>query len=287
MKQNAANAMQANKLGAVATEVAAKGGDVVEQVVTTMAEISASSRKVVDIVGLIDGIAFQTNLLALNAAVEAARAGEQGRGFAVVAAEVRNLAQRCSVAAKDIKALIDTSAQKVDIGTALVNQAGETMSEILDSVKRVSAIMHEIASASADQDAGIGRINQAIAQIDESTQQNAALVEEAAAAAASLADQSRRLNNAVSVFKIAGSGSVPAIANQADRTHSINRSARVDGPDTAIAPKQARSRTRLPDVQPDSRHSAVHPASHRAARKLPPPPMRATQPADAGIRIPS
>jgi methyl-accepting chemotaxis protein len=156
----------------------------------------------VDIVGLIDGIAFQTNLLALNAAVEAARAGEQGRGFAVVAAEVRNLSQRCALAAKEIKGLINEAAQKVDNGTILVEQAGKAMHDILDSVKRVSSIMGEISAASAEQDAGIEQVNCAIVQMDETTQQNAALVEEAAAAAATLADQSHRLSDAISVFRL-------------------------------------------------------------------------------------
>ena len=203
VRQNTEHASQGNRLGVSATDVAEKGGNVVEQVVSTMAEISASSKKVVDIVGLINDIAFQTNLLALNAAVEAARAGDQGRGFAVVAAEVRNLAQRCAVAAKEIKQLIDVAAQKVDTGTVLVHQAGMTMHEIVTSVQRVSAIMDEILSASIEQNSGIEQINQAIVQMDEATQQNAALVEQAAAAAASLAEQAHRLSQAISVFRLA------------------------------------------------------------------------------------
>ncbi|HZW21357.1 methyl-accepting chemotaxis protein [Noviherbaspirillum sp.] len=202
VKKNAENASQANRLGISATDIAARGGNVVQQVVSTMAEISASSRQVVDIVGLIDGIAFQTNLLALNAAVEAARAGEQGRGFAVVAAEVRNLAQRCAVAAKDIKELIGNAAQKVEVGTVLVNDAGSTMAEVVASVKRVSGIMGEISTASLEQDSGIEQINQAVLQMDEATQQNAALVEQSAAAAAALADQAQRLTQTVSMFRL-------------------------------------------------------------------------------------
>jgi aerotaxis receptor len=208
VKKNAEHASQANRLGLSATDVAAKGGAVVAQVVTTMNEISASSRKVVDIVGLIDGIAFQTNLLALNAAVEAARAGEQGRGFAVVAAEVRNLAQRCSHAAKDIKELIDNAAQKVDAGTVLVHEAGTTMADIVASVRRVSGIMGEISTASLEQDSGIEQINLAVLQMDEATQQNAAMVEQSAAAAATLADQAHRLSQAVSMFRFGRSDSL-------------------------------------------------------------------------------
>jgi len=210
VRQTTAHATQANRLGISASDVAARGGNVVEQVVNTMTEISASSKKVVDIVGLINDIAFQTNLLALNAAVEAARAGEQGRGFAVVATEVRNLAQRCAVAAKEIKQLIDVAAQKVDTGTVLVHQAGMTMTEIVQSVQHVSSIMGEISSASVEQDSGIEQINQAIVQMDEATQQNAALVEQAAAAAASLAEQAHRLSQAISVFHLARSE--PAIS---------------------------------------------------------------------------
>jgi methyl-accepting chemotaxis protein-1 (serine sensor receptor) len=202
VKQNAENARQANGLVHHAVEVAVKGGAVVAQVVDTMGAINNSSKKVVDIIGVIDGIAFQTNILALNAAVEAARAGEQGRGFAVVAAEVRTLAQRSAAAAKEIKTLIDDSVGKVDIGTKLVDQAGATMQEIVDSVQRVTDIMSEISSASQEQTSGIEQINQAIVQMDQVTQQNAALVEEAAAAAESLKEQAGMLATAVSVFKL-------------------------------------------------------------------------------------
>jgi aerotaxis receptor len=206
VKQNAENARQANQLVVSAADVAVKGGKVVGQVVDTMASIKASSRKIADIISVIDGIAFQTNILALNAAVEAARAGEQGRGFAVVAAEVRNLAQRSAGAAKEIKSLIEDSVDKVDVGGKLVDEAGKTMDEIVNSVKRVTDIMSEIAAASQEQSAGIEQVNQAVGQMDEATQQNAALVEQAAAAAESLQDQAGKLAQAVSVFKL-GSGS--------------------------------------------------------------------------------
>ncbi|WP_411881081.1 methyl-accepting chemotaxis protein [Polaromonas sp. YR568] len=202
VKQNADNARQANQLAVSASSVAVKGGSVVAEVVGTMGAINASSRKIVDIIGVIDGIAFQTNILALNAAVEAARAGEQGRGFAVVAAEVRNLAQRSAAAAKEIKTLIDDSVSKVEEGSSQVAQAGRTMDEIVDSVKRVTDIMAEITAASQEQTSGIEQINQAITQMDQVTQQNAALVEEAAAAASSLQEQAGNLSQVVSVFKL-------------------------------------------------------------------------------------
>ncbi|RJG15079.1 methyl-accepting chemotaxis protein [Massilia cavernae] len=203
VKQNGDNARQANQLALSASEVAVKGGSVVSEVVDTMKSINESAKKVVDIIGVIDGIAFQTNILALNAAVEAARAGEQGRGFAVVASEVRNLAQRSAAAAKEIKMLIGDSVEKVDVGARLVDQAGATMEEIVASVKRVTDIMGEIASASQEQSAGIEQVNQAVSQMDQMTQQNATLVEQAAAAAESLEDQARNLGQVVSVFKLA------------------------------------------------------------------------------------
>jgi len=205
VKQNADNARQANQLVVSATGVAVKGGAVVGQVVNTMGSIKDSSRKIVDIIGVIDGIAFQTNILALNAAVEAARAGEQGRGFAVVAAEVRNLAQRSAGAAKEIKSLIDDSVDKVDQGSKLVDEAGKTMDEIVTSVQHVADIMSEIAAASQEQSAGIEQVNLAITQMDEMTQQNAALVEQAAAAAESMEEQAVELARAVSVFKLSNS----------------------------------------------------------------------------------
>jgi methyl-accepting chemotaxis protein len=204
VQQNADNARQANQLAVSASEVALKGGTAVSQVVGTMTSINDSSKKIVDIISVIDGIAFQTNILALNAAVEAARAGEQGRGFAVVATEVRNLAQRSAAAAKEIKELIDDSVDKVATGTKLVEQAGATMQEIVESVTRVTDVVSDITSASAEQASGIEQINEAIMQMDRVTQQNAALVEEAAAAAASLQDQAGNLAQAVSVFRLNG-----------------------------------------------------------------------------------
>jgi methyl-accepting chemotaxis protein len=202
VKQNAENAKQANQLAAGASDVAVKGGAVVGQVVTTMSSINESSKKIVDIISVIDGIAFQTNILALNAAVEAARAGEQGRGFAVVATEVRTLAQRSAAAAKEIKELITDSVGKVDSGTKLVDEAGKTMDEVVASVKRVTDIMGEITAASQEQSSGIEQVNMAITQMDEVTQQNAALVEEAAAAAESLQEQAQNLTQVVAVFKL-------------------------------------------------------------------------------------
>jgi len=203
VRQNAENARQANGLAASASDVATRGGVVVAEVVGTMGEINESARKIVDIIAVIDGIAFQTNILALNAAVEAARAGEQGRGFAVVASEVRNLAQRSSSAAKEIKGLITDSVNKVESGSRLVDQAGITMDEIVQSVRRVADIMGEITAASAEQSTGIEQIHMAISQMDQVTQQNAALVEEAAGAAQSLQDSAAGLAERVSVFKVA------------------------------------------------------------------------------------
>ncbi|RXZ32863.1 hypothetical protein D9O50_15880 [Oxalobacteraceae bacterium CAVE-383] len=203
VKQNADNARQAGQLAGSASDIAARGGEVVGQVVETMQGITESSRKMADIIGVIDGIAFQTNILALNAAVEAARAGEQGRGFAVVASEVRSLAQRSAQAAKEIKGLIDDSVSRVDSGSALVERAGSTMDEVVVAVKRVTDIMGEIASASEEQSHGIGQVNDAITQMDQVTQQNAALVEEAAAAAGALEEQARVLKESVAAFKVA------------------------------------------------------------------------------------
>ena len=210
VKQNAENARQANALAAGASGIALQGGEVVSRVVDTMSSIDASAKKIVDIIGVIDGIAFQTNILALNAAVEAARAGEQGRGFAVVASEVRNLAHRSAAAAKEIKVLISDSVQKVESGTRLVGEAGATMERVVQSVRQVNDIMAEISSASSEQEQGIEQINQAIGEMDMVTQQNAALVEEAAAAAQSLQEQSDVLVDTVSVFKVRGAASAPA-----------------------------------------------------------------------------
>lgn len=202
VKQNAENARQASHLALSASETAQRGGNVVDSVVQTMRDISTSSQKIADIISVIDGIAFQTNILALNAAVEAARAGEQGRGFAVVAGEVRNLAQRSAQAAREIKTLIEDSVGKVDVGSTLVESAGETMAEIVSAVTRVTDIMGEIASASDEQSRGIDQVGLAVVEMDRVTQQNAALVEESAAAAAALEEQASRLTEAVAVFRI-------------------------------------------------------------------------------------
>jgi methyl-accepting chemotaxis protein len=201
--QSADTARQANQLADSAAEAAQRGGSVVDQVTTSMRSITDSSRKIADIIGVIDGIAFQTNILALNAAVEAARAGEQGRGFAVVASEVRSLAQRSAEAAKEIKALISTSTDKVEQGSTLVDQTGQAMHDIVASVKRVSDLIGEIASAAGEQRDGIQQVNQAVSQLDQMTQQNAALVEQSAAAAQSMREQAERLADAVAVFKLA------------------------------------------------------------------------------------
>ncbi|MGE6336115.1 methyl-accepting chemotaxis protein [Acidovorax sp. NPDC077664] len=207
IRNNAENAKMADQLAISASAVATRGGEVVSKVVTTMRDINDSSRKISDIIGVIDGIAFQTNILALNAAVEAARAGEQGRGFAVVATEVRNLAQRSASAAKEIKALINESVEKVSVGTGLVDQAGQTMVEVVGAIKRVTDIVGEISSASSEQSTGISQIGQAVNQMDHATQQNAALVEQSAAAAKSLEMQAQQLTEAVRTFQLEDSAS--------------------------------------------------------------------------------
>ncbi len=236
VKQNADNARQANQLALGASSVAIKGGEVVGQVVTTMKGINDSSRKIADIISVIDGIAFQTNILALNAAVEAARAGEQGRGFAVVASEVRSLAGRSADAAKEIKALISASVERVEQGTLLVDQAGVTMAEVVSSIHRVTDIMAEISAASSEQSAGVAQVGEAITQMDRATQQNASLVEQSAAAAESLKDQAQLLVQAVAVFKLApdhaaqSAAAAPAPSRAAGERRSPDRAKNVTRP---------------------------------------------------------
>ena len=244
VKQNADNARQANVLAQTASTVAGQGGNVVAQVVQTMGSINDSSKKIVDIITVIDGIAFQTNILALNAAVEAARAGEQGRGFAVVAGEVRTLAQRSAAAAKEIKGLIGDSVDKVEIGTRLVDQAGSTMHEVVSSIQRVTDIMAEISAASQEQTSGIEQINQAISQMDNVTQQNAGLVEEAAAASEALQNQAGKLAELVSVFRLddrvqAAAPAAPVRAAKRAATLAAPRPAPVVKPAPVRAPARA------------------------------------------------
>ena len=241
VKQNGAHANEASKLAGNASQVAVRGGAAVAQVIDTMGSINASSKKIVDIIGVIDGIAFQTNILALNAAVEAARAGEQGRGFAVVASEVRNLAQRSAAAAKEIKALISDSVEQVENGSRLVGQAGSTMDEVVSSVQNVTAIIGEIAIASGEQNIGIDQVNTAIAQMDSVTQQNAALVEEAAAAADAMQQQAASLAQAVSVFKLAASyaRATPAARPAATMRSAAKPPARLNSSQPRVASRAA------------------------------------------------
>ena len=246
VKQTSDNARQANQLAAGASAVAVKGGEVVGQVVTTMSGISDSSKKIADIISVIDGIAFQTNILALNAAVEAARAGEQGRGFAVVASEVRTLAQRSAAAAREIKELITDSVRRVEDGTQLVDQAGKTMGEIVGAIKRVADIMADITAAALEQSSGIEQVNQAVMQMDQVTQQNAALVEEAAAAAESMQHQSQGLAQAVSVFKVAHSThGVPAEARRNSASLEEQSAAPVNTAVERRGPNRAKNVSRL------------------------------------------
>ncbi|MBB3213388.1 methyl-accepting chemotaxis protein [Herbaspirillum sp. Sphag1AN] len=268
VKQNADNALQANQLALSASETAVKGGEVVAQVVDTMEAINTSSKKIVDIISVIDGIAFQTNILALNAAVEAARAGEQGRGFAVVASEVRSLAQRSASAAKEIKELISDSVEKVESGSRLVEHAGMTMGEVVDSVRRVTDIVGEISSASREQSAGIVQVNQAITQMDAVTQQNAALVEQAAAAAKSLQNQATVLSDAVSIFRIdAKQASTALTGAAAPASASVSVKAPATPAASAAAPKKE-AVSAIAASKPASR-AVVAPA--RPAPKLPAP----------------
>jgi methyl-accepting chemotaxis protein len=256
VKQSADSARQANQLASSAAEVAARGGSVVSQVVSTMQEINSSSKKIADIIGVIDGIAFQTNILALNAAVEAARAGEQGRGFAVVAGEVRNLAQRSAEAAKEIKSLIGSSVDKVESGSKLVADAGATMNEIVASVQRVSDIIGEITAAASEQSDGIGQVNTAVTQLDQMTQQNAALVEQSAAAAESLKDQALRLAQVVGTFRLDSSAAVvtpaapPAAKADTPPPRPAARPAHAERPAAVAAPQPEPQRPAVP-ANPD------------------------------------
>ncbi|MDH3065065.1 methyl-accepting chemotaxis protein [Achromobacter insolitus] len=279
VKQNADNARQANQLAASASDVAERGGSAVSEVVDTMQEISASSRKISEIVSVIDGIAFQTNILALNAAVEAARAGEQGKGFAVVAGEVRSLAQRSAQAAKEIKGLIEDSVAKVGAGSQQVERAGATMQEIVASVKRVTDIMGEISAASEEQSSGIDQVNRAVSQMDEVTQQNAALVEEAAAAAGSLQEQAERLAEAVAVFKINAGEVIEVPAHQLAGRRPAPRVAAPMAPATPAAQPEAPSADAKAAPAVRLTHSTrAKPASAEgatAARPLRRPAMRA------------
>jgi methyl-accepting chemotaxis protein len=261
--QSADAAAQANQLVSSASSVAQRGGSVVSQVVATMNEINTSSKKIADIIGVIDGIAFQTNILALNAAVEAARAGEQGRGFAVVASEVRSLAQRSAEAAKEIKALIGTSVTNVESGSRLVNEAGSTMTEIVDSVKRVSDIIGEITAAAHEQRSGIGEVNSAMTQLDQMTQQNAALVEQSAAAAENLMAQASGLTKAMSIFKLGQEGGWTGAAEAKAR------------------PVPAPARSPSPAPAPAAAKPAAAPAPARAAEARSPAPARPAAPAPA------
>jgi len=293
VKQTADSARTANQLATSASGAAAKGGQVVGQVVATMEEINTSSKKISDIIGVIDGIAFQTNILALNAAVEAARAGEQGRGFAVVASEVRSLAQRSAEAAREIKTLIGASVERVEIGSRLVQEAGESMTEIVNSVQRVTDIIGEITAAASEQSDGIGQVNQSVVQLDQMTQQNAALVEESAAAAESLKDQAERLAEAVDKFKVnanAPSGAQttftsrrgPSSPGSAARTSSAGKSSASANTSTSTSAGAGLAKKASPTA---ARPGGAKPAANSAARK--PSPSVSAAPARSSAATPA
>ncbi|AOJ14833.1 methyl-accepting chemotaxis protein [Burkholderia vietnamiensis] len=282
VKQNADNARQASALAANASEIANKGNTVVGQVVGTMGEINDSSAKIADIIAIIEGIAFQTNILALNAAVEAARAGEEGRGFAVVAGEVRSLAQRSSSAAKEIKALIDASVERIHTGSQLVDEAGRTMHDVIAAVQRVTDIMGEIAAASEEQSGGIDQVARAVAQMDEVTQQNAALVEEAAAAAQSLDEQAARLRETAAVFRLDDDAARPSVAAGATRHAPRAKPAPAAQPAAAAAPSVPAGPTAAPATRSerDAAPKRTAPARKPAAAASAPSPAAATAGAD-------
>ncbi|MEB2398488.1 MAG: methyl-accepting chemotaxis protein [Alcaligenaceae bacterium] len=268
VKQNADNARQANQLAATASEVAQRGGQAVGEVVTTMEGISSASRKISDIVGVIDSIAFQTNILALNAAVEAARAGEQGKGFAVVASEVRALAQRSAQAAKEIKQLIEDSVRQVSEGSVQVERAGATMQEIVDSVARVTDIMGEISAATTEQSSGIDQINRAVTQMDHVTQQNAVLVQDAAASAVSLSEQVNSISSVVAGYKLLANQIIDVPAKQV--ASSPRRAPALDAGHKAEAPKPAAA----PSAAAALGHNGAAPAAAERSRRAPPPAQR-------------
>ena len=270
VKQTADSARTANQLASSASSAAAKGGEVVSQVVATMDEINVSSKRIGDIIGVIDGIAFQTNILALNAAVEAARAGEQGRGFAVVAGEVRSLAQRSAGAAREIKTLIGASVERVETGARLVQEAGESMTDIVSSVQRVTDIIGEITAAASEQSDGIGQVNQSVVELDQMTQQNAALVEQSAAAAESLRDQAEQLAQAVGRFKITGgvdlvsSGGKPRRSESATASKTVNKP-RATGSSPSASPVRTSPARPTSVVRPAAVPAAPKPAAGKAA----------------------
>ncbi|WP_321915357.1 methyl-accepting chemotaxis protein [Paraburkholderia sp. J11-2] len=287
VRQNAENARQASQLAVNASDIATRGGEVVGEVVNTMQGIAVSSAKVVDIISVIEGIAFQTNILALNAAVEAARAGEQGRGFAVVAGEVRSLAQRSASAAKEIKELINDSAEKVQSGSQLVGRAGTTMEEILQAVRRVTDIMGEISAASEEQSGGIEQVNRAVTQMDTVTQQNAALVEQAAAAAASLEEQTRQLQNVLGTWTTGGAQARSVGASPARATPAAPGAAKrtTPSPATAVAKPAVAAPTASADTAKAAAKPAAQPAAKAAAKSAATPAAKPAAPARAETHV--